>query len=229
LKPIQLVIFDCDGVLVDSEPVTNSVFAQMLEELGISLTLADLYERFVGQSTVRCCELIAAMLGRPVPEGFVAECHARSDAALATQLKTVAGIEASLDALDRMRMPYCVASNGTHEKMRTTLGITGLLARFDGRLIGITDVAHGKPAPDLFLLAAARYAVAPTNCAVVEDTPTGVMAAVAAGMPVYGYCALTPQHRLAEAGAQITFTDMRRLPELLFAAGVSAPGAAARG
>ena len=215
MKPIELVIFDCDGVLVDSEPITNTVFAQMLSELGISLSLPDMYERFVGQSTAHCCELIADMLGRPVPEGFMATYRARSDAALAAQLKTVAGIEASLDALDRVGMKYCVASNGTHEKMRTTLGVTGLLARFEGRLFGITDVAHGKPAPDLFLLAAASYAVKPAHCAVIEDTPTGVKAAVAAGMPVYGYCALTPKQRLVEAGARICFADMRRLPRLL--------------
>jgi HAD superfamily hydrolase (TIGR01509 family) len=221
LKPIQLVIFDCDGVLVDSEPITNSVFAQMLGELGISLTLPDMYERFVGQSTARCCELIAAMLGRPVPPGFVGEYRERSDAALASQLQTVPGIEASLDALDRLSVRYCVASNGTHEKMRTTLGITGLLARFEGRLFGITDVAQGKPAPDLFLLAAARFGVAPADCVVIEDTPTGVIAGVAAGMPVYGYCALTPERRLVDAGAQVLFTDMRRLPELLFGADAS--------
>lgn len=222
MKPIQLVIFDCDGVLVDSEPITNSVFAQMLGELGISLALPDMYERFVGQSTAHCCELIAAMLGRPVPAGFMAEYRARSDAALASRLKSVPGIEASLDALDRMAVRYCVASNGTHEKMRTTLGITGLLARFEGRLFAITDVAHGKPAPDLFLLAAASCGVAPASCAVIEDTPTGVLAAVAAGMPVYGYCALTPEQRLVEAGAQIRFSDMRGLPELLFGAGATA-------
>jgi HAD superfamily hydrolase (TIGR01509 family) len=220
LKPIQLVIFDCDGVLVDSEPITNAVFAQMLAQLGIALTLPDMYERFVGQSTAHCCELIAGMRGRPVPDGFVAEYRARSDAALAAQLQTVAGIEATLDALDCLGAPYCVASNGTHEKMRTTLGVTGLMGRFEGRLFGITDVAHGKPAPDLFLLAAASYGVPPRNCVVIEDTPTGVAAGVAAGMPVYGYCALTPKHRLVEAGAQVTFADMRRLPELLFGASV---------
>src|SRR5665213_3321232 len=148
----------------------------------------DMYERFVGQSAARCCELIAAMLGRPVPPGFVAEYRARSDAALASQLQTVPGIEATLDTLDRMGVRYCVASNGTHEKMRTTLGTTGLLTRLEGRLFGITDVAHGKPAPDLFLLAAARYAVAPSNCVVIEDTPTGV----SAQYPYTGIPAATP-------------------------------------
>lgn len=218
MKPIQLVIFDCDGVLVDSEPITNQVFAQMLEELGISLTLEDMYERFVGQSTAQCCELIAAMLGRPVPEGFVEEYRARSNAALDSQLKTVPGIEASLDELDLAGVRYCVASNGTQQKMKTTLGITGLLARFEGKLFSITDVANGKPAPDLFLHAARRYGVAPANCYVVEDTPTGITAALAAGMTAFGYCALTPEHRLLEAGAHYTFSDMLELPGLMFAA-----------
>jgi HAD superfamily hydrolase (TIGR01509 family) len=211
-------------VLVDSEPITNRVFAQMLAELGLSITLPDLYQRFVGQSTATCCEIVAAMLGRPLPERFVEQYRVRSDAALNSYLKAVPGIEAALDTLDAMGMSYCVASNGTHEKMATTLGITGLLARFEGKLFGITDVARGKPAPDLFLFAAARFGVDPSSCRVVEDTPTGVAAGVAAGMPVYGYCALTPEQRLLEAGARYTFDDMRRLPELMFGAAVPALG-----
>ena len=222
MKPDQLVIFDCDGVLVDSEPITNRVFAQMLGELGIPITLEDMYERFVGQSMAKCCELIAGMLGRPVPEGFVEEYRARSDEALDSDLKAVPGIEAALDELDSIGVPYCVASNGTQEKMRTTLGITGLLARFEGKLFSVTDVVRGKPAPDLFLHAAGSYGVTPSSCCVVEDTPTGVAAALAAGMIVYGYCALTPEHQLLEAGAHYTFIDMLRLPELMFGAATRA-------
>jgi HAD superfamily hydrolase (TIGR01509 family) len=216
MRDIQLIIFDCDGVLVDSEPITNRVFAQMLNELGIAVTPEDMYERFVGQSMAKCCELIAGMLRRPVPEGFVEQYRARTDAALASQLKAIPGIEATLDTIESIGVPYCVASNGTQEKMRTTLGITGLLARFEGRLFSVTEVANGKPAPDLFLHAASRYGVAPSSCRVIEDTATGVTAAVAAGMSVYGYCALTPERQLLEAGAHHTFADMHRLPELLF-------------
>ena len=216
MSEIQLLIFDCDGVLVDSEPITNRVFAQMLNELGIPVTPEDMYERFVGQSMARCCELIAGMLQRPVPEGFVEQYRIRTHAALASQLKVVPGIEATLNALESLGVPYCVASNGTQEKMRTTLGITGLLTRFEGRMFSVTEVANGKPAPDLFLHAASRYAVAASSCCVIEDTATGVTAAVAAGMTVYGYCALTPPRRLLEAGAHHTFTDMHRLPQLLF-------------
>ncbi|HEY6453073.1 MAG TPA: HAD-IA family hydrolase [Steroidobacteraceae bacterium] len=216
---IGLVILDCDGVLVDSEIITNRVFAQMLGELGLTVTPDDMFERFVGQSMDRCCELIAAMLQAPVPVGFVAAYRERSNVALASQLQAVPGIEAALDAIAARGVPCCVASNGTHEKMRTTLGITGLLPRFEDRLFSVTEVAHGKPAPDLFLYAAGRNAVPPSRCRVIEDTPAGVAAAVAAGMPVYGFCARTSAQRLAAAGAQRTFDDMRALPGLLFGGG----------
>jgi HAD superfamily hydrolase (TIGR01509 family) len=214
---IQLVIFDCDGVLVDSEPITNRVFAQLLNEIGVAVTPEQMYERFVGQSMATCCALIGGMLGRPVPDSFVDEYHARTAAALQVQLKSVAGIETALDAIDALGVPFCVASNGTPDKMRITLGITGLQGRFEGRMFSVADVAHGKPAPDLFLLAARRYGIAPSACCVIEDTVTGVTAGVAAGMIVYGYCALMPERRLLAAGAHRTFSDMHALPDRLFA------------
>jgi HAD superfamily hydrolase (TIGR01509 family) len=211
----SLVIFDCDGVLVDSELITNRIFASMLNELGIAVTLEDMFEQFVGRSMAACLEKIAGLLGRPVPEDFVHQYQVRTNAALQSDLKMVPGIGA---VLDQIKMPYCVASSGSHEKMQTTLGITGLLPRFQGKLFSVTEVARGKPFPDVFLYAAAKLGVAASKCAVVEDTPTGVAAGVAAGMTVYGYCALTPQHRLEEAGAHYTFDSMSKLPILLAAA-----------
>lgn len=216
MNEIRLVIFDCDGVLVDSELITNRVFAEMLNELGMPVTLEDMFEQFVGRSMAQCCELISGILKRPVPDHFIEEYRVRTTQALESELKSVPGIEDALDAIEAMGVPYCVASSGTHEKMRSTLTITGLLPRFEGKLFSVTEVAHGKPAPDVFLYAASRCGVAPSACCVVEDTPTGVAAGVAAGMTVYGYCALTPERRLVEAGAHRTFADMRRLPELLF-------------
>jgi HAD superfamily hydrolase (TIGR01509 family) len=210
-----LVIFDCDGVLVDSELITNRVFARMLNELGIAVTLEDMFEQFVGRSMPQCLELITKMLGHPVPQHFVAEYQTRSTAALRSELKAVTDIEAVLAG---MRIPYCVASSGTHEKMQTTLGLTGLLPQFRGKMYSVTEVAHSKPFPDVFLYAARRQGVAPANCAVIEDTPTGVSAGVAAGMTVFGYCALTPKQRLIEAGAHHTFERMRELPSLISAA-----------
>ena len=153
-----------------------------------------------------------------MPPGFVEEYRARSGLALHSEVKPVAGIESVLAVIG---VPFCVASNGTHEKMRTTLGATGLLDKFSGRMFSVTDVMRGKPFPDLFLYAAARFGVPPSRCAVIEDTPTGVSAGVAAGMTVYGYCALTPAHLLTEAGAYCTFDRMERLPALLRSSGAA--------
>ena len=207
-----LVIFDCDGVLVDSELITNRVFAGMLNELGIPATLEDMFERFVGRSMPQCLDLITKMLGRPVPPHFVEEYQTRSAAALRSELKAVPDIETVLAGI---RVPYCVASSGTHEKMQTTLGLTGLLPQFRGKMYSVTEVAQSKPFPDVFLYAARRQGVAPADCAVIEDTPTGVRAGVAAGMTVFGYCAMTPKQRLIAAGAHHTFERMRDLPGLI--------------
>jgi HAD superfamily hydrolase (TIGR01509 family) len=208
----DLVIFDCDGVLVDSELITNRIFVRMLNDLGLPLSLDDMFEKLVGRSMPQCLELIEGMLGRPVPDDFERNYRERTAAALKSEVKAVPGIEAALAVLE---VPFCVASSGTHEKMNTTLGVTGLLPKFQHRMYSVTEVANSKPAPDVFLHAARRSGVDPSACAVVEDTPTGVLAGVAAGMTVFGYCALTPRHRLAEAGAHHTFDRMRDLPELI--------------
>jgi HAD superfamily hydrolase (TIGR01509 family) len=215
MNGIRLAVFDCDGVLVDSELITNRVFVGLLNELGIPITLEDMFEKFVGRSMAYCWDLVAGMLRHPVPPQLVEEYRRRTTAALEAQLKAVDGIEESLDALDRLRIPYCVASSGSHDKMQTTLGVTGLLPRFEGRIFSATEVANGKPAPDVFLYAASKCGVAPSACCVIEDSPTGVTAGVAAGMTVYGYCAFTPAQRLVDAGAHYTFSSMWQLPELL--------------
>jgi HAD superfamily hydrolase (TIGR01509 family) len=220
-KRFELVIFDCDGVLVDSELITNRIFVRMLNDLGMTLSLDDMFEQFVGRSMPQCLTLITNMLGRPVPDGFVEDFHRRSAAALKSELKAVPDIETVLGALT---VPFCVASSGTHEKMQTTLGVTGLLPLFVGKIYSVTEVARSKPYPDVFLHAASRQGVAPDACAVIEDTPTGVRAGVAAGMTVFGYCALTPRSSLIAAGARHTFERMRDLPELLSSAGPSIGG-----
>jgi HAD superfamily hydrolase (TIGR01509 family) len=208
----DLVIFDCDGVLVDSELITNRIFAGMLNEMGIPVSLDDMFEQFVGRSMPQCLELTAGLLGRPVPDGFLPEFQARTAAALKSELRAVPDIEEVLATMD---IPFCVASSGTHEKMHTTLGVTGLLPKFQGKMYSVTEVAKSKPAPDVFLHAARQSGVDASACAVIEDTPTGVRAGVAAGMTVFGYCALTPQQRLIAAGAHYTFECMRDLPELI--------------
>jgi HAD superfamily hydrolase (TIGR01509 family) len=207
-----LVIFDCDGVLVDSERISNQVFVDLLGELGLSLGLDYLLEHFAGHSMAYCLEQITVLLGKPPPDDFVASYHARSVRAFETELRPVPGIE---QALAEITIPWCVASNGAHDKMRRTLGLTGLLPRFEGRLFSSRDVARPKPAPDVYLHAASQCRVAPGDCVVVEDTPTGVAAAVAAGMTVLGYTALMPAHRLRAAGAHQLFDRMTDLPRLL--------------
>lgn len=210
----KLVIFDCDGVLVDSECITNTILADMLNELGLSVTLNDMFEHFMGKSMPQCLELITTMLGKPPPLSFEKHYRDRSRIALEKDLRPVPGVP---EMLRDLKLPCCVASSGSQIKVQTTLGITGLLSRFTDRLYSATDVARGKPAPDVFLYAAAQCGAEPASCAVVEDTPTGVAAGVAAGMTVFGYTGLISAARLRMAGAHYTFGHMRDLNGLLTA------------
>ena len=208
----DLVIFDCDGVLVDSERITNQVFCAMLNELGLAVTLDDMFERFVGHSMQQCIQIITQIRGAPPPDSFVPQLRLRAAEALRQQIKPIPGVAEMLEILS---IPFCVASSGEHEKIRLTLGATGLLRYFEGRIFSVADVQRPKPAPDIFLLAAERLGARPSRCAVVEDTPTGVRAAAAAGMHVFGFSANTPKRRLADAGAHEVFSDMRLFPQLL--------------
>jgi HAD superfamily hydrolase (TIGR01509 family) len=213
--PFDLVIFDCDGVLVDSEPIANRVFCAMLNDLGLPVTLDDMFERFVGLSMPQCMDLVADMLGSDPPDHFVSTLHSRTDLALRKYVTSVPGVAEALDAI--APLPFCVASSSSHDKIRLMLATTGLLDRFEGKIFSVADVAHPKPAPDVFLHAAGNMRARPARCAVIEDTPTGVRAGVAAGMHVLGFCAHTPATRLHEAGAHTVFSEMRLLPDLLAA------------
>lgn len=207
----DLVIFDCDGVLVDSERITNQVFCTMLNELGVMVTLDDMFEHFVGLSMPQCVVLIEELHGKPPPDWFVPELRKRAGAALQAQITPIPGV---IEVITSLTTPYCVASSGDHEKIRLTLGATGLLKYFESKIFSVVDVERPKPAPDVFLFAANRCGVHPSRCAVIEDTPTGVTAAVAAGMHVFGYSANTPANRLHAAGAHCVFDDMLYLREL---------------
>lgn len=208
---IDLVIFDCDGVLVDSEKLSIEVDRRVLADLGWSLSHDEILHRFVGRSSAHFRAEVEAHRGRPLPDDWEAPYQPWYLDAFARELTAVDGVEA---ALDEITTATCVASSGTHAKIRRTLGQTGLLPRFDGRIFSADDVANGKPAPDLFLHAAERLGVDPERCVVVEDSRFGVQAARAAGMRVLGYAGgLTPAEWLEREGA-IVFTDMRDLPEL---------------
>jgi len=207
----DLVIFDCDGVLVDSEPVANRVFARALEEIGLHMPFAEVCERFVGLPMSRCIEIVERQLGRPVPGDFVSRLQERTFERFRAGLEAVRGVS---DALDRIDAPVCVASSGEMEKMNLTLGLTGLLPRFAGRMFSASEVSRGKPHPDLFLHAAATLGAAPECCAVVEDSLPGVQAARAARMTVFGYAGRDAGERLEAAGATL-FRSMAELPRLL--------------
>jgi HAD superfamily hydrolase (TIGR01509 family) len=212
MNSLQLVIFDCDGVLVDSERLVVHVIVRALAQLDWRITEDEVIDRFMGRSHAFMIGEIEATLGHRLPAGWEDDLQHRYTQAFDADLTPVDGI---IEALERITTLTCVASSGSHEKMRATLGRTGLYERFAGRIFSASEVAHGKPAPDLFLYAAARLGIAPAACAVIEDSRYGVEAARAAGMRVFGYAGgLTPALRLAGPGT-VTFDDMRALPELL--------------
>ncbi|WP_416190444.1 HAD family hydrolase [Neisseria sp. CCUG17229] len=212
MSAFKLAIFDCDGVLVDSERITCEVLTQCLAELGLVMDSQEVWRLFVGKSIPKSMEMIGEMLGERPPESMWQEFAKRANAALKEDVEAVKNIETALDALE---IPYCVASNGDFAKMNTTLGATDLLPRFQDKMFSATQVKTGKPAPDLFLLAAETMGYAPQDCVVIEDSPTGVVAALAAGMTPFGYAQWTPHATLQEAGARILFDDMVQLPQLI--------------
>jgi HAD superfamily hydrolase (TIGR01509 family) len=226
----QLVIFDCDGVLVDSEPIAHRALADALRDLGLSLTLEEAFALFRGNTTAQSVATIEKRLGRKLAEDFFPVWREHLyELFRKTPVKPINGIVAALDALT---IPTCVVSNGALRKMRTTLGVTGLLARFEGRLFSADMGIAGKPAPDLFLAAAKSLGAAPARTVVIEDSRSGVEGAIAAGMAVLGYAGenYTDPEELKSAGAHL-FREMRDLPGLLARGDywrVAAPGGRGR-
>ncbi|BCL29851.1 HAD family hydrolase [Streptomyces aurantiacus] len=210
----DLVIFDNDGVLVDSEPISNTLLAAYLSELGHPTSYEDSLRDYMGAAMHRVHDLIEERTGKRLPVDFDDVFHGRVFAAFERELEPVPGVVEVLEKLAADGVPYCVASSGSHERIRVGHRKTGLDRWFDDeRIFSSQDVGRGKPAPDLFLYAAARMGVPPEKCLVVEDSPLGVRAAGAAGMDVYGFTAMTPAERLA--GADRLFGEMSELIALL--------------
>jgi HAD superfamily hydrolase (TIGR01509 family) len=208
----RLVIFDCDGVLVDSERLATRVDVEVLAGLGWVMTEQEAVERFVGLSMAQVRQRVESHLGRVLPPNWEDDFHKRLQEVFVSELAPVQGI---VQALDVIPHATCVASSGTHEKIKFSLTLTGLYDRFVGRIFSATEVSRGKPAPDLFLHAAERMQVVPRECVVVEDSAPGVTAALAAGMSVLAYAGgVTPAGKLKRSGA-VVFDDMRDLPDLL--------------
>jgi HAD superfamily hydrolase (TIGR01509 family) len=219
---IELVIFDCDGVLIESERIAVEIDVAMLAEIGWELSREEVIERFMGRAYAHMLAEIEGFLGRPVGPEWVERWDATFRERLATELEPVDGVAETLDALHGAGYRTCVASSSSHESLTRNLTATGLYDRLRGRIFSASEVTHGKPAPDLFLHAAARIGVAPERCVVVEDSRYGVAAAQAAGMPVFAYTAgaMTPVATLEALGATV-FDEMRALPGLI--AGLAEP------
>ncbi|HEV8716949.1 MAG TPA: HAD family hydrolase [Candidatus Binatia bacterium] len=207
----DLIIFDCDGVLVDSEPLVNRVFVEMLGELGYRLDYEATLREFSGAVMSTRLAISQQRLGWSPPAGFTRDFERRLLEVMRRDLQAVPGIR---EALDRLRRPWCVVSNGTPNDMRFRLGLTGLLEAFEPYLCSASEVARPKPAPDVFLYAARAMGVSPERCAIIEDSVPGVHAGVEAGMAIFGFARLTSARRLQEAGAWV-FERMVDLPTML--------------
>ncbi len=209
-RGFDLIIFDCDGVLVDSERIANAVFARVLEEeCGLRFSLEEMFDRFVGHSQAQCMQIVEELTGETPPSGLWCRYKQEINLELKNKVEAVNGIESVLRDID---LPYCVASSGSHDKMKITLGKAGLAKYFNANIFSSSEVAQGKPHPDIYLYAAESMGVLePAHCLVIEDSPIGVRGAVAAGMTVFGYAELMKADKLLDAGAQLTFDRMGNL------------------
>jgi len=212
----DLIIFDCDGVLVDSEVISCRAHAETLTRHGYPITEQQVLERFLGRSMRHSIGEVEGELGRKLPGDFHAEVYAEIFRLFATSLQATPYIA---ETLDRIAEPVCVASSGPPEKISASLNRVGLYDRFTPHIFSAVQVAHGKPAPDLFLFAAEQMRTEPTRCLVIEDSLAGIEAAKAARMTVLGFhggshCGPGYGDRLRAAGATEVFDDMRELPDL---------------
>ncbi len=214
----ELVIFDCDGVLVDSEALSLSALLGMIRTAGGSIGEDAAYEHFLGKSMKSVREILARDFGLVVTDAHLTDMRVELMRRFREELRPVPGVS---EMLPRLGLPYCVASSGTLDRIRYALDVTGLLGLFEPHLFSAAMVARGKPAPDLFLLAAERMGAAPNACLVVEDSPAGVAAARAAGLTVFALTGGAPagnpalKARLASIKPDFIFADMLQLPDLI--------------
>ncbi len=209
--PFNLVIFDCDGVLVESEPLATQVIVQILAERGIKVNYEEFLREFSGAVIYKRLEAISQKLNWTPPSNFISIFDERLSVLTEKELKPVPGIQALLESLS---VPACVASNGSRDEIILRLKIAGLTEYFGKAIFSGLEMPHPKPAPDVFLAAAEAFKAAPDRCIVIEDTVLGVTAAVRAGMRVYGHAAFTTSESLKAAGA-IPFDNMTELKLLL--------------
>lgn len=214
---VDLVIFDCDGVLIESEVIAARVESEALAQLGYSITPKEMVQRFAGMSTQKIYTLMREDYGYALPDNHADIVRARILEEFHTTLQPVEGVAEILHVLD---VPVCVASSSVPDKLRLGLTVTGLVKYFDPHLFSASMVSRGKPAPDLFLFAAQKMGVDLECCLVIEDSVPGIQAAKAAGIKVFGFCGgehCADGHgdKLRDNGADYVFSDMRELPALI--------------
>jgi len=214
---VDLIIFDCDGVLVDSEVISCRAHAETLTRHGYPITAEQVLERFLGVSDREARQTIEREMGRELPDDFEAQ---MKQAALQRYTGELGAIPNIGEAIDAIKLPKCVASSGTPEKIHHGLTCAGLYDQLAPHIFSATQVSRGKPAPDLFLFAAEQMKVQPARCLVIEDSVPGVTGGRAAGMTVLGFhggshCQPGHAEMLRAAGATVTFDDMRTLPDLI--------------
>jgi len=211
----DLVIFDCDGVLIDSERIAARVGAEVLTDLGWLVTTEEVIERFVGCSADHWRRIVESKLGRTLPDGWEEPYDAWYESAFEAELEPITGVGAVVRTLQELGTPYCVASNSSRRTIARNLARTGLAEYFEGRVFSAQDVPSGKPAPDVFLHAARQMGIAPSRCVVIEDSPVGLAAARAAGMDCLAFAGgLLEPERLRGPRTRL-FRDMAEVLDLL--------------
>jgi len=214
---IEAVIFDCDGTLVDSETLGNEVLVECVGEHGLLLTVEEALTHFTGRKMADCVAELEQRLGKALPADFVPDLRARMARTFRERLRPIDG---ALSVLQRLRVPYCVASSGPREKIELSLGLTGMLGYFHGRVFSSYEHGSWKPDPGLFLHAAAVLGIAPSRCAVVEDSPPGLQAGLAAGMIVFAFRQRGAIPGDTADGVRI-LEDLADLPRIVAASGGS--------
>ncbi|SEQ35560.1 HAD family hydrolase [Neolewinella agarilytica] len=211
----ECIIFDCDGILVDSEQITFSVLSEMSREIGVILTETELEHHFLGKSLNSIIRFLGEETGKNLADTFESEFRQRTFDRFKTDLQPVDGISA---LLDRIRVPVCVASSGPPAKIKMNLALTGLTNYFGDKVFSCYDLKRWKPDPAIFRHAAQTMGYRPGQCVVIEDSPTGVRGAIAGGFRTYALSRHGNEQLLADAGATV-YHHHRELYDLLFAEG----------
>lgn len=211
MSKYKCIIFDCDGVLVDSEPIGNQVLVDMANSYGADIDLDYAFKHFKGGSIYTCRDKIQALVNQPLSQDFIAEYRRRSYNAFKEQIQHVEGVK---EVIESLSIPFCVASSGPTEKIRLNLELTGLLPYFEDNIFSCYTIEKWKPEPDVFIWAAKTMGFKPEDCVVIEDSLTGIQAAKAGGFDVFGFTAHDYNNELV-AEATTTFNSMEKLMELI--------------